>query len=33
MHHEALTNVFSGARRAYDCLADPHVLRACQPSM
>jgi type IV secretion system protein VirD4 len=31
MHHEALTNVFSGARRAYDCLADPHVLRACQP--
>jgi type IV secretory pathway TraG/TraD family ATPase VirD4 len=32
MHHEALTNVFSGARRAYDCLADPRVLRACQPS-
>jgi type IV secretory pathway TraG/TraD family ATPase VirD4 len=31
MHHEALTNVFSGARRAYDSLADPRVLRACQP--
>src|ERR1019366_2991326 len=25
------SNVFSGARRAYDCLADPQVLRACQP--
>ena len=33
MHREALTNVFSGARRAYDCLADPHVLRACQPGV
>ena len=33
MHHEALTNVFSGARRAYDCLADPRVLRACQPGV
>ena len=31
MHHEAKTNVFSGARRAYDCLADPRVLHACQP--
>ena len=30
MHDEARTNVFSGARRAYDCLADPAVLRACQ---
>jgi type IV secretion system protein VirD4 len=33
MHHEAQTNVFSGARRAYDCLADPRVLRACQPGL
>ena len=32
MHPEARTNVFSGARRAYDCLADPRVLRACQPA-
>jgi hypothetical protein len=24
---------FSGARRAYDCLADPRVLRACQPGV
>jgi len=31
MHHEARTNVFSGARRAYDSLADPRVLSACQP--
>ena len=31
MHPEALTNVFSGARRAYDCLADPRVLSACRP--
>ncbi len=32
MHHEAKTNVFSGARRAYDCLADPRVLSACKPA-
>ena len=31
MHYQAVSNVFSGARRAYDCLADPRVLRACQP--
>ena len=31
MHHQAVSNVFSGARRAYDCLADPRVLRSCQP--
>ena len=31
MHDQAVSNVFSGARRAYDCLADPRVLRACQP--
>jgi type IV secretion system protein VirD4 len=31
MHQQAVSNVFSGARRAYDCLADPRVLRACQP--
>ena len=32
MHAQARTNVFSGARRAYDCLADPQVLRACLPT-
>ncbi len=31
MHDQAVSNVFSGARRAYDCLADPRVLRSCQP--
>src|SRR5580704_15766159 len=33
MHDQAVSNVFSGARRAYDCLADPRVLRACQPGV
>ena len=32
MHDEAKTNVFSGARRAYDCLANPAVFRACRGS-
>jgi type IV secretory pathway TraG/TraD family ATPase VirD4 len=33
LHEQALSNVFSGARRAYDCLGDPRVLRACQPGV
>jgi hypothetical protein len=33
MHDQAVSNVFSGARRAYDCLADPRVLRACHPGV
>jgi len=32
MHDQAVSNVFSGARRAYDCLADPRVLRAANPA-